>query len=124
MYLSFLKFVEINSRKKKSGKHKPVDITGKDFIYIYQTIFLLNIYFNFHSYLPLLLFYSSFFFAFLACQKECLTSHQNFRSHRKTLHEKFPNTFSGPYLPVFGPEETSYLDTFHPVKIEPNTVTH
>ena len=24
--------------------------------------------------------------------------------------------FSGPYFPVFGPEKTPYLDTFHAVK--------
>ena len=28
--------------------------------------------------------------------------------------------FSGPYFPVFGPEKTPYLDTFHAVIISPN----
>ena len=32
--------------------------------------------------------------------------------------------FSGPYFPVFGPEKTPYLNTFHAVRIYLNNVTH
>ena len=36
----------------------------------------------------------------------------------KSLREKCPNTeISGPYVPVFEPEKTPYMDTFHAVNL-------
>ena len=46
--------------------------------------------------------------------------------NHRTLHEKYPKTrvIFGVYFPLFGPETTPYLDTFHAVGAWLNTRTH
>ena len=46
------------------------------------------------------------------CKNTFLSEHQGSAAWKLSSYR----VFSGPYFPVFGPEETPYLDTFHVVQ--------